>query len=69
MFEPKVFRMQMCSIEKSWLLVTLLGFFGAPGSDLAPHSDSAPGRLYFPLVTPLTVQYLVETLLSNLRRG
>jgi len=57
-----------CAVLKK-VLVTLLGFFGAPGSDLAPHSDSAPGKLYSPLVTPLTLQYLVETLLSNLRRG
>jgi len=57
-----------CAVLKI-ALVTLLGYFGAAGSDLGPHSDSAPGKLYSPLVTPLTVQYLVETLLSNLRRG
>jgi len=45
------------------VLVTLLGFFGTS------HSDSAPRKLCAPHVTPLTVQYLVETLLSNLRRG
>jgi len=42
--------------------------FWRPPSELAPHSDSAPGKLCAPHVTPLTVQYLVETLLSNLCR-
>ena len=45
------------------VLATLLGFFGAP------RSDSAPMKLFAPLVMPLAVQYLVEPLLSNLRRG
>jgi len=45
------------------VLVTLLGFFGTS------HSDSAPKNMCAPHDTPLTVQYLVETLLSNLRRG
>jgi len=51
------------------VLVTLLGFFGVSHSDLAPHGDSAPGKLCALLVTPLTVQYLVAILLSNLHRG
>ena len=41
------------------VLVTLLGFFGIS------HSDSAPRKFCAPHVTPLTVQYLVETLLST----
>jgi len=66
MSEPEVFRKQMCCIERS--AGDIVGIFRRPRSDLAPHSDLGPGKLCDPLVTPLTVQYLVETLLSNLRR-
>jgi len=41
MFKPKVFRKQMYSIEKG--TCDILGTFLRPRSDLAPHSDSAPG--------------------------
>jgi len=51
------------------VLVILWGFFGDPRSDLAPHSDSAPGKSCAPLVMLQAVQYTVETLLSNLYRG
>jgi len=57
----------MYCIEES--TCDVVGIFGAPRSDLEPHSDSVLGKLCAPLVTPLTVQYLVETLLSDLRRG
>jgi len=43
MFEPKVFRKQMYCIEK--VIVTLLGFFGAPAVILRSRCDSAPGEL------------------------
>jgi len=49
-FEPKVFQTQMCCIEK--VLVTLLGFFGAPIVIRRPV-NSAPLP---PLVTPLLVE-------------
>ena len=65
--EPEVFRKQMCCIEES--TGDIAGIFRRPPrSDFAPHSDLAPGKLCAPLVAPLTVQYLVETFLSNLRR-
>jgi len=53
MFEPEVFWKQMYVVLNK-VLSTLLGLFGAPRSDSASHSDSAPGELYplALLVTP-----------------
>ena len=50
MFEPKVFRKKMCCIEES--ACDIVGIFRRPGSDLAPHSDSAAGKLYSPSLRP-----------------
>ena len=66
MLEPGVFRKQMCCIEES--TGDIAGIFRRPPQWFCAHSDSAPGKLCAPLVAPLTVQYLVETFLSNLRR-
>jgi len=62
MFEPEVFRKQMRCVEGS--ACDIDGIF-------RPRRQwfGAPGKLYSLRVTPKTVQHLVETLLSNLRRG
>jgi len=66
MFELEVFRKQMYCIEESIQLVTLLGFFGASAVIWRPRVIPRPGNS---LITPLTVQDFVKTLLSNLHRG
>jgi len=44
MFKPEVLRKQMCCIEES--TCDIVGIFGAPRSDLAPHSDSDLGKFW-----------------------
>jgi len=43
MFEPELFWKQIHCIEES--TCDILGLFGVPSSDSAPHIDSAPGEL------------------------
>jgi len=43
MFKSKVFRKQMYCVEES--TCEIFKTFPRPRSDLAPHSDSAPGEL------------------------
>jgi len=61
MFEPELFRKQMYCIEE--ILVALLGLFGAPCSDSAPHIDSAPEEVH-PLALPLrsAPEYKMESM-------
>jgi len=54
--EPEVFRKPMRCIEEN--TCDIVGIFQRPCSDMVP------GKLCAPFVTPLTVQYLVETLLN-----
>jgi len=43
MFEPELFWKLIHCIEES--TCDILGLFGVPSSDSAPHIDSAPGEL------------------------
>jgi len=45
----------------------LLGLFGAPRSDLVPHSDSTPGELrpLAPLVMPMVIVLPVYHVAEN----
>jgi len=63
MFEPEVFRKQMCCVEGS--TCDIVGLFGALRSDLAPPAViQSPGifppchTLFTPLVQPLSLKNL-----------
>jgi len=60
MFKPEVFRKQMCCIEES--TCDIVGIFRRPRSDLAPHSDSEPGKFW---LKPCSTTYVVRNTNGN----
>jgi len=59
MFEPKVFRKQMCCIEKS--IRDIVGTFRSPPLIRRPHSDSAPQALCPPWPSLRPWSYVLYT--------